>query len=280
MIKDDLISVIIPVYNRPVMIKKAIFSVLNQSYKNFELIIADDGSTDETINIIKSFDSDKRIRILYLKHSGLAGFVRNQAVKKAEGKWISFLDSDDIWLKEKLEKQIEYLNKYRDIKFIHTREKWLREGMEVSQNHRKHRKEGDLFKTSLGKCEIGPSTVMIEKELYHSVGGFREDLEICEDYELWLRLTADNLIGYIDNDLVIKNGGHKDQLSTKYGFIEKFKIDALKNLIEIDYFKGLKSILAKEELTKKCRIYSKGCRKRGKIDEAEKYELLIDKLGL
>ena len=164
--EKDLVSVIIPVYNRPSMVKRAINSVLNQTYKNLELIIADDGSTDETADVIESFSSDQRVKIITLIHSGYAGFVRNRAADMAEGRWLAFLDSDDIWLEEKLQIQLQYLSKHKDLRFVHTLEKWIRNGSEVSQTHRKHIKEGDLFKISLGKCEIGPSTVMIDKELY------------------------------------------------------------------------------------------------------------------
>ncbi len=272
---NNLVSVIIPVYNRPEMVKSAIRSVLNQTYKNLELIIVDDGSTDETGDNIKPFCSDQRVKIVSLNHSGFAGFVRNRGVEHAKGKWLAFLDSDDIWLDEKLEVQLDYLNNHKDLLFIHSLEKWVREESVVSQKHRKHIKEGNLFETSLGKCEIGPSTVVMDRSLFWETGGFREDLEICEDYELWLRITSENLVGYINHVLVIKNGGHEDQLSRKYGQIEIFKIDALKNLVDGRYFKEEYMPLAKKELSRKCRIYSNGCRKRGKEKEADTYESLF-----
>ncbi len=276
MVKTEkpLVSVIIPVYNRPKMVKRAISSVLNQTFKNLELIIADDGSTDETKAVINSFLSDLRVKILLLEHCGFPGLVRNRAADLAEGKWLAFLDSDDIWLEDKLEVQLRYLDKHKEFLFIHSLEKWIRNRIEVSQIHRKHKKEGDLFEISLGKCEIGPSTVMIDKDLFLSVHGFREDLEICEDYELWLKLTSENPVGYIDQILVIKNGGHENQLSKKYGYIENFKIEALRGLVDKYYFTNEKMVPARKELAKKCRIYSKGCRKRGKEIEADNYEEL------
>ncbi len=182
MTENDLVSVIIPVFNRPQMVKRAINSVFKQTYDNWELIIIDDGSTDETGDIIRSFNYEKRIKILTLSHTGMAGLVRNRGVDLAEGRWLAFLDSDDIWTEEKLILQLRYLNENREIRFIHGLETWIRDDSEVSQAHRKHKKEGDLFKVSLGKCEIGPSTVLIEKSLFLKAGGFREDLEICEDY--------------------------------------------------------------------------------------------------
>ena len=272
--KNDLVSVIIPVFNRPVLVQQALNSVLKQTYSNFEIIAADDGSTDDTVEVLSQYAQIENIQILQMEHSGFAGKVRNKAVEKANGRWIAFLDSDDLWLPHKLMEQIQYLDDNEKYRFIHTLEKWDRNGKEISQAHRKHKKEGDLFKTSLGKCEIGPSTVMIDRELFLKSGGFREDLEICEDYELWLRLTSQHSIAYIDKPLVIKKAGHRDQLSEKYSYIEIFKIDALKALVEKNYFPREQLFLARKELSRKCRIYSKGCRKRGKEKEADKYESL------
>lgn len=267
-------SVIIPVYNRENMVSRAIDSVLQQSYPHWELIIADDGSTDKTAAVLKAYANYPSVSILFLDHCGKPGQVRNSAVAKAKGRWIAFLDSDDSWMSDKLEKQIEYLDRHREFKFIHTLERWERNEKIVSQAHRKHIKEGDLFHSSLRKCEIGPSTVMMERELYLENDGFRSDLEICEDYEFWLRLTSENSVAYLDEELVVKRGGHSDQLSTKYGFIEIFKIEALRNLVDKNFFKGKHLHAAKKELARKCRIYSRGCRKRGKESEAQKFESL------
>jgi len=272
--KKDLVSIIIPVYNREKMICEAVDSVLRQTYSHWELIIADDGSVDNTLKILDRYKNFPQIRVLTLKHIGFPGEVRNRAVEVANGRWLAFLDSDDIWIEEKLEKQINYLENHLNFRFIHTLERWERNGKIISQAHRKHEKEGDLFKTSLGKCEIGPSTVIMERDLFVQFRGFRSDLEICEDYEFWLRLTAEIPVAYIDEELVIKRGGHKNQLSTKYGFIEIFKISALKFLVDMEKFEGERMNLARRELARKCRIYSKGCRKRGREKEASEYESL------
>lgn len=271
---EDLVSVIIPVYNRETLVCQAIDSVLRQSYKNIELIIADDGSTDNTPIILSQYKKIPRVHILTLKHSGNPGQVRNSGAKIAQGRWLAFLDSDDIWMKDKVEKQLAYLTLNPHYRFIHTLERWERNGKIISQSHRKHIKEGDLFEIALGKCEIGPSTVIMERELFDHFGGFREDLEICEDYEFWLRITSEEPVAYINEELVIKRAGHDDQLSAKYGFIELFKINALKHLVDQRWFHESKLIAAREELARKCRIYSGGCRKRGKEKEAQGFESL------
>ncbi|MEA1910464.1 MAG: glycosyltransferase family 2 protein, partial [Spirochaetota bacterium] len=117
-------------------------------------------------------------------------------------------------------------------------------------------------------------TVLLETTLYRELGGFRDDLEIAEDYELWLRLTDSNSIGYIDEALITKRAGHAGQLSEKYGQIEIFRIRGLQNLVEQNYFTSKNQKLAEQELAKKSRIYAAGCRKRTKIEEAEVYESL------
>ena len=271
---SDLVSVIIPVFNRDTLIHESIQSVLDQTYTPIELIVVDDGSTDSTLKSLEKYKDLSNVSIISIKHSGYVGFVRNEAVKFASGEWIAFLDSDDIWENRKIEMQMQVLKSNPQYRFIHTLERWIRNDKVVSQKHRKHEKAGDLFQTSLGKCEIGPSTVLMEKSLFYENGGFREDLEICEDYEFWLKITSKNPVAYLDEPLVIKRGGHEDQLSLKYGFIEIFKIDALKKLVDENFFSGDRMILARKELARKCRIYSRGCFKRNKNKEGEKYESL------
>ncbi|MBB6482630.1 glycosyltransferase family 2 protein [Spirochaeta isovalerica] len=268
------VSVIIPVFNRKEAIHEAVKSVFDQTFRDWELIIADDGSDDGTFESLKEYEGDRRVQIIRLAHNGNPGYVRNRAVDRAAGRWIAFLDSDDLWNEEKLDRQISYMNDHRECLFLHTREVWSREGKIISQSHRKHKREGDLFEVSLGKCEIGPSTVLMDREMFTVLGGFREDLEICEDYEFWLRVTSRYSVGYIDEDLIVKRAGGGDQLSFKYGFIENFKIDALKNLIDSKLLPLEKEKVARKELARKCRIYGKGCRKRGREKEAEKYDSL------
>lgn len=278
--KKDLVSVIIPVYNRCEMIHRALQSVLNQSYDYLEIIISDDGSTDYTVQSLEIYSDNPSVHIQKLEHSGHPGLVRNRAAELAQGKWLAFLDSDDIWMEDKISKQMDYLETHREYQFIHTLERWERNGSIISQSHRKHNKEGDLFTVSLGKCEIGPSTVVVDRELFLKNSGFREDLEICEDYEFWLRLSSQVPVAYIDEALVVKTAGHDDQLSMKYGYIEIFKIKALKSLVDNEFFSGENMRSAKRELARKCRIYSKGCRKRGREKEAAEFESLYFFYGI
>jgi len=109
------VSVIIPTYNREQLLKRAIQSVLNQTFRDFEIIVVDDGSTDNTKEIIDSFTSDK-IKYIYESNSGGAARPKNTGIKNAQGKYIAVLDSDDEWLPQKLEKQIELLEIFQDPK--------------------------------------------------------------------------------------------------------------------------------------------------------------------
>jgi hypothetical protein len=166
-------------------------------------------------------------------------------------------------------------------RLCHTREIWLRGGKEISQAGQKHRREGNIFADALVKCVIGPSTVIVEKSFFESCGGFRADLEIAEDYELWLRMCFTQPVSYLDKALTVKRARVQERreegnLSEKYGHIEIFRIKALRDLVDAGFFSSAveKEKLAREELVRKCSIYACGCRKRGKLTEAEKYEKL------
>ena len=276
---SPLVSVIIPVYNRFELAKEAVSSVLGQTFRSLELIIVDDGSTDMTPILATYFREDTRVKYIRINHSGMPGFVRNKGVETAKGKYLAFLDSDDLWMESKLEKQVVFLGKNSAIKVVHTREAWVRNGKTISQAGFNHRRFGDIFSDALEKCIIGPSTVLLESNLYRELRGFRDDLEIAEDYELWLRLADSNSIGYIDEPLITKRAGHVGQLSEKYGQIEIFRIRGLKKLVEQHYFTIENQKSAELELAKKCRIYAAGCRKRNKVEEAKLHESIAIKYG-
>lgn len=267
---SPLISVIIPTYNRLAFLKEAVASVLKQTYKNIELIIADDGSTDETA----AYCRNKGIRRIPLAHTGLPGLTRNRGVSASSGEYIAFLDSDDTWQKDKIARQIEFFTANPEIRICHTREVWNRLGKIISQKGQKHKRAGDIFSDALVKCIIGPSTVMLHKSLWDETGGFNETIEIAEDYELWLRITAGNPVGYIESPLTVKQGGHEDQLSEKYGHIEYFRIEALRHNIDRDSFREARLKEALEVLIKKMEIYTEGCLKRQKNAEAEHFREL------
>ena len=267
-----LVSVIIPTYNRFEFLKEAVLSVRIQAVQDLEIIVVDDGSTDETSRL----SSCGEFSYVRMPHCGFPGKVRNLGVEASKGQYITFLDSDDLWKPGKLAKQLHFFQNNSEIYLCHTREIWLREDMVISQSKQKHKRSGNIFDDSLKKCIIGPSTVMLSRELFVESGGFRPDLEIAEDYELWIRICAEHDVGYLDEPLVIKRGGHKDQLSMKYGHIEYFRLKALQENVEKKVFKGKNMELAALELARKCRIYAAGCLKRGRKKEADYYIRLAE----
>jgi glycosyltransferase involved in cell wall biosynthesis len=273
-----MVSVIIPLYNRYHLVKEAIESVLTQSFQDFELIIADDGSSDGAASLVEEYP---QIRYLQMEHTGFPGLVRNRGAELARGRWLAFLDSDDLFEPDKLSKQIDMLDSCEGQVIHHTRERWLRGSKIISQKQFNHKRSGDVFDEALRKCMIGPSTVVMDREMYTSLGGFREDLEIAEDYEFWLRVTALYPVSYCDDELITKRAGHGSQLSEKYGQIEIFRIRGLEDLVRQNWFTTHATVShqcrALAELSRKCLIYSRGAAKRGRADISRTYLTLHER---
>ncbi|MFP4330253.1 MAG: glycosyltransferase family 2 protein [Spirochaetaceae bacterium] len=270
---EPMVSVVIPTYERKELLGIAVASVLAQGFREFELIVVDDASRDGSREYLDSLrEVDSRLRPVYLEeHLGFPGAVRNRGVEIARGSLIAFLDSDDRWLEEKLELQVPLHGK-GGFRITHTRERWLRKGREISQKGQTHRREGDIFTDALGKCIIGPSTAMVDRRLLEELGGFDEELEVAEDYELWLRVTAREAVGYLEVPLTEKHAGHGDQLSEKYGQIEGFRIEALRRLLSRDALPRERRQEAVAALAGKLEIFASGARKRGRLREADSLE--------
>ena len=268
------ISVIIPTYNRKLFLIHAIDSVLNQTYQNLELIIIDDGSSDKSREYIKK--KYPSIKIYKQSNKGVSS-ARNKGIKISSNNWIAFLDSDDRWHPKKLEKQINYLAKNRKYKICHTDEIWIRKSIRINQ-HKKHKKYGGLiFDKCLDMCRISPSSVIIHKDVFNKVGLFNEKLPVCEDYDLWLRITAKFPVLYLDEKLTIKYGGHLNQLSKKYWGMDRFRIIALENIIKKNFLLKKNKQLVKKILKKKINIYLQGLKKRNREKEIVYYENKLKK---
>tara|TARA_Y100000741_G_scaffold331778_1_gene287326 strand:- start:477 stop:1313 length:837 start_codon:yes stop_codon:yes gene_type:complete len=261
------ISVIIPTFNRLDLLKRAIDSVLNQSIKPYDIIVVDDGSTDGTSEMIQH--KYKSINLIQQKNSGVSA-ARNNGIKNAQGDWIALLDSDDEWEKNKLEEQVNNLTDNPKYEFCHTNEIWIRNGIRVNQKKRHKKYGGFIFDKCLDICRISPSSVLFNKNILNHVGWFDEKLPVCEDYDLWLRITADYEILFIDKPLIVKYGGHNDQLSQSVEAIERFRIKALQSLLENSDLSKNNRIHAITMIIKKLNIYLNGLVKRKKHDEAKK----------
>ena len=259
-------SVIIPTYNRKEFLKKSVYSVLCQTEQDFELIIVDDGSTDNTQEALRSLQQQahkKKIRYIVTKHQGVS-FARNKGAQQARAEWICFLDSDDCWNSSKLTEQKKFIKENPKYRILQTQEIWIRDNKQVNPVNKYLKKEGDLFIDSLEHCFITPSTVCIQKELFNAFDGFDENLFCCEDYELWIRITAKYPVGLIRKKLAKRFAGHKDQLSYLYFAIDRFRIYSLIKAILYAGFSQEQKKLAKIMLQKKATIYIQGAKKRGR----------------
>ena len=258
------VSVIIPTFNRFNLISRAIDSVLSQTIKPFEIIVVDDGSSDNTSTFIKN--NYKSVKLIKQNNLGVSK-ARNVGIKNSSGDWIALLDSDDEWEKNKLEVQIKSLSEYDYYSVCHTNEIWIRNGIRVNQKKRHQKYGGDIFDKCLDICRISPSSIMFKKNIIDEVGWFDEGLPICEDYDLWLRITANFKILFIDKPLIIKYGGHSDQLSKSVNGIEAYRIKSLENLLSnTKLIKDYKLLTIKMLITK-LGIYKKGLLKRHKTNE-------------
>ncbi|MCM8831122.1 MAG: glycosyltransferase [Candidatus Omnitrophica bacterium] len=275
-------SVIVPTYNRKFLLKIAVESILSQTFKDYEIIIVDDGSADKTgflINdLIKSNSfAREKIKYIYQEHKGVSA-ARNVGVMLAKGEFICFLDSDDRYRQNKLEVTFQYIKRYPNYKIFHTEEIWYRNGQLLPQKKYHKKPTGYVFSYAVKMCCISISTVAIKKEIFYLIGKFDENLPACEDYDFWLRVTSKFKVFLIPQYLTIKEGGHPDQLSKKYPALDKFRIYALKKILESNELDKTNYKIAFEELKNKCEIYIKGALKRNKEEEAKYYQKLIDLL--
>ena len=217
------ISVIIPTHNRAWSIRRAIESVLSQSFEDFELLIVDDGSTDQTQDILKTF-KDFRIQVIKLKKGQGVSKARNEGIAQAQGEWLAFLDSDDEWLPHKLKAQWDYVSLRPKIKVVHGEEVWIRRGVRVNPKKKHTKPKGWIFQRCLPLCAISPSTVMIHRTVLQKVGAFDPEMIVCEDYDLWLRITPFYEVGLLEVPIIKKYGGHEDQLSARYKAMDYFRV--------------------------------------------------------
>ena len=268
---EPLVSVIIPTFNREKVVGRAVNSVLNQSFRNFECIVVDDGSTDETESVLCGFAG--KIKVLKTENRGVSA-ARNSGAKLATGKFIAFLDSDDEWKSQKLQKQLDFMQK-SGLRISQTDETWVRNGKFVNKSAKYIRPSGNIFFNCLEVCAVTPSSVMMERELFFEYGGFDETFPVCEDYDLWLRMSLKENFGLIDEPLIVKYGGESGQLSNS-ACLDKYRIISLFNMLNKNKCLSAEQKRAVcEVLAKKVKIYSSGARKRGKSGEADWAESLI-----
>ncbi len=294
------ISVIIPTFNRAWCIADAVESVLSQNYQcqnhrgNMEVIVVDDGSTDNTRKVLEPFMD--QIKFLRQENMGVSA-ARNCGIKNSCGEFVAFLDSDDLWMPEKLSCQMGFFNSHPKAMICQTEEIWIRKGKRVNPGLKHKKLSGMIFEASLHLCLVSPSAVMMRRKFFDIKGMFDENLPACEDYDMWLRTAIDMPIYLVDTPCIIKNGGHDDQLSAAHS-LDKYRISAIVKLLKEKDCKnesdcngsgrnepdrnescsrltGEQRNAAVRVLHKKCKVYSQGCLKRGKREESEYYRQLI-----
>lgn len=273
------VTVIIPTYNRSGFLKIAIESVLQQTWQDFELIVVDDGSTDNTAEMIAE-NYSQQVKYIY-KENGGPSTARNTGIRAAAHELLAFLDSDDRFDRCKLAKQLAAMEQAPEYLVSHTQEIWYRDGKFLNQKKRHRKENGYIFLRCLELCAVGMSTIMARKKLFNEVGLFDEDLPCCEDYDLWLRASVNHPFLLVDQPLTIKDGGRPDQLSCLHRVgMDRYRIRSMHNLFNSGTLSKEQRGLTALELIRKCTIYGTGCLKHGRESEGEEYLQLAEKVRL
>jgi len=261
------VSVVITTFNRAQLVEEAIRSVLSQRrVAPLEIIVVDDGSTDNTPRIAETFKGS--VKYVFQDHRGVSS-ARNRGIKLSSGEWIAFLDSDDLWLPDKLFRHWQFCIENPDILVSQTDEIWFRQGVRLNPRKYHEKPDGYCFDRLLERCLVSPSAVMIHRSVFSMVGVFDERLPACEDYDLWLRIGYRFPIGLVREKLVIKRGGHEDQLSSSVKALDRFRIFAMVKLLLREPLSAKQRQTVIKELSKKCKIYAIGANKRGKVSQHE-----------
>jgi glycosyltransferase involved in cell wall biosynthesis len=250
--------VIIPTFNRAAFVREAIASVLGQDYAPLEVIVVDDGSLDDTAEVVR--ECGPQVTYMPQPHSGVSA-ARNRGVAASHGELIAFLDSDDLWLPQKVTAQVALFAQQPQVQACYTDEIWIRRGVRVNPRriHAKH--AGWIFLPSLPRCIISPSSIMLRRPLWQRLGGFDESLLACEDYDLWLRLTALVPVALLSERLIVKRGGHADQLSHTTPVLDQYRIVALEKILTTALSRQQQQAVL-QHLVCKCRIVALGAQKR------------------
>ena len=272
---EPTVSVIIPTYNRWPRLGAAVQSVLAQSYDDFELIVVDDGSTDATsMELLKC---GSQLRYFHQERLGVSA-ARNFGVRQSRGRLIAFLDSDDLWRVDKLKIQAGFMQNFPQVRICQTDELWIRNGIRVNPRIKHRKPSGDIFERSLELCLVSPSAVMMTRELFDVSGGFDESFPVCEDYDLWLRIARYHSVPLIEQPLVIKHGGHADQLSQSMWGMDRYRVIALQKLLRSD-IAGEQRAAVLRVMQIKVAVLVRGALKHGKAADAERYQATLSEFA-
>ncbi len=263
------ISVVVPTFNRAHTLERCLDSILNQNFKAHEVLVVDDGSTDDTKKVLSKYKD--QIKVYRIENSGVSA-ARNHAIKVASGDWIALLDSDDEWLPNRLEAQVDLAKHFPNLKLIHGEEIWIRNGKRVNQK-KIHKKEGGyIYQNCLPLCCISPSASLIKKEVFEELGYFDEEFPVCEDYDLWLKITAKYEVGFVSEAIINKYGGHDDQLSQKYFAMDLYRVRAMVRMLKTDLQKDDYKATV-DQIIRKSEILILGYNKHNNLKDLPEVEL-------
>ena len=268
-----LISIVLPTFNRRRFLEQAVSSVVNQTFREWELLVVDDGSDDESWKTIQKFH-DSRIYYLYQQNQGVSR-ARNTGIQLSRFPWICFLDSDDYWKPTKLQRQLEILERHPEYRVIYTDEIWIRKGRRVNPK-KIHRKYGGwIYHRCLPLCIMSPSSVLLERSIVQQVGLFDVDFPVCEDYEMWLRISCRYPIFFLREPLIVKVGGHDDQLSQSLWGLDRYRVKAMAKTYSSAGLTPQQAVWTARQIVEKARILATGFTNRKKWVEAQEYQEMV-----
>lgn len=223
-----IVSVVIPCFNHEKYIGECLDSVLNQTHSDFEVIVIDDGSTDGTPQIVRSYGS--RVKYIWQKNKGPSS-ARNLGIRTSQAEFIAFQDADDIWLPEKLELQVEFLEENPDLAWVYSDMCTFNDQqiLQTSWFSERPTQQGKVFEKLISNNFVPTITVIAKKSVILEVGGFDESLRSCEDKDLWLRLALKYPLGKLDRVLA-KRRFHSNNLCRDNQLLFSSEIEVMQKM--------------------------------------------------
>jgi glycosyltransferase involved in cell wall biosynthesis len=263
--QENPVLVVIPAFNRPKRLERAIRSILYQTNHRFSMVVVDDASTSD-LAPCRNLVLDRGHQWISSESNCGPAESRNLGADSRPFEWVMFLDSDDVWLPGKLERHLSWHRENPGIRISQVRESWIRNGAPFSKPGHLEQPLGRIFAECVSRCAVSPSCVAIRRDLWEETGGFDPRFRVCEDYELWLRISCHEEIGLVSGDpLVEKHGGHRDQLSTSVPALDRYRFVALATFLNRNPSLAVTDRrLVLEALEKKARILTKGAARRNR----------------
>jgi len=271
------IAAVIPVHDRSQRIVACVESVLAQTLAPREVIVVDDASSDGTADALAGAPWASRVRVIRQAANRGVSAARNRGVAEASAAWIAFLDSDDHWAPEKLARQWQFAIERPHYRALQSEEIWIRRGVRVNRRKYHAKPAGWIWTESLERCLVTASALLVHRQLIDDLGGFDEELPVCEDYDLWIRMARWHPFGLDASPTVIKYGGHPDQLSRRYAAMDRFRVLSLLAALDAETDSGRAAALA-GALRAKLGILLAGSRHRDNAERTRMLECILASL--